>query len=122
MPKIEEYEEGGTGKFGRILNGIAEFITNLPRALIVVGMVLSLSGVGVAGYFNGAEHVEEEKQLVTSDLEERIRKLEIWNLALREQIRNLFISIGKDANKTEFEGFLLDVGSGKITPLEPEGK
>jgi len=120
-----EEKESLANRFTGFLYKIVEALTNLPRALVAVGMILSLCGVSYVSFF-GAEEDAVQVFVASSSadvekLEIRVKELEIWNKVLRDNLRAILIAIGGgNTNKTEFEGFLLDLQTGEVIPLEPK--
>lgn len=103
-------EAGAASKFVDFLGKVLKLFENIPKALVGIGLVVSLLAGGTGAW--GAISHPDNKEV--KELRARVVKMEIWNEALRERTRAL---IGKD--KIEFDGYMLDLNTGDIEKLKP---
>ena len=123
---MEEEEKGGdTSRFLDLVQRVMGIFENLPQAFIGISLLVSLcvGGAGAWGALVSPEqkdiNVIEERVLV---LEKEVSDLKIWNSALREILAAVLTGSSIKTEKVEFEGFLLDVGTGEVEPLKGKKK
>ena len=122
---MEEEEKGGSTRFLDLVQKVMGIFENLPQAFIGISLLVSLcaGGAGAWGALVSPEqkdvNVIEERVLV---LEKEVSDLKIWNSALREILAAVLTGSSIKTEKVEFEGFLLDVGTGEVEPLKGKKK
>lgn len=111
--KEEKKEAGKASKFVDFLGKILKLFENLPKAVVGIGVVVSLvaGGTGAWGTFvaPASKDVKELKQ--------EVHDLKLWNEAQRQMLLSLLAGAGVECEQVEFEGFMLDMSTGEVEPL-----
>lgn len=104
-------------RFMAFVHKLLGIFENVPKAIAGIAIVISLiaGGTGVWGTIVSPENDDVKA------LQKEVAILKIWNEALRERTKALLISNNIKTQKIEFDGYLLDLDTGKVVPYDKEG-